>query len=112
MTSTYSTLNSSISSLVDPTYGMVAGINCLLIGDDLNITMNTVCVSLFNSLYFLFVTIGTASFALLFSMCCIVCSGVRHYKQSIKKGARPLPDGSTLGMGSINNNMYSKPSHY
>jgi hypothetical protein len=32
MASTFTTLNGSINSLVDPTYGMVAGVNCLLIG--------------------------------------------------------------------------------
>lgn len=42
---------------------------------------DTVCVSLFNSLYFLFVTVGITSFAFLFGICCITCTGVRHYKQ-------------------------------
>jgi hypothetical protein len=99
MAATFNTLNNSISNLVDPTYGMVAGVNCLLIGEDLITTKNTVCVSLFNSLYYLFITIGTASFALLFSMCCIVCSGVRHYKQSIQINDTRVPDDTHLGIG-------------
>lgn len=85
MTTTFASLNTTMNPLVDPTYGLIAGINCLLLGEDIVLTKNTVCVSLFNSFYFLFVTIGTSSFALLFSMCCIVCSGVRHYKQNLKK---------------------------
>lgn len=114
MASTYTTLNGSISNLVDPTYGMVAGVNCLLIGEDLKLTKNTICVTLFNSFYFLFMTIGCASFALLFSMCCIVCTGVRHYKQSQKKNGKPIPeDGSNIGLAPNQMNrgmpMYQQP---
>jgi hypothetical protein len=57
MAATFNTLNNSISNLVDPTYGMVAGVNCLLIGEDLITTKNTVCVSLFNSLYYLYLNL-------------------------------------------------------
>ena len=86
MTSVFSNLNTTINSVVDPTYGLFAGINCRTLGDDTILFKNTICVTLFNSLFFMFVTIGTSSFALLFSMCCIVCSGVRHYKQAeVKK---------------------------
>jgi hypothetical protein len=114
MTSTFSSLNTSMNKLIDPNYGMVAGVNCLLIGQDLQLTVNTVCVTLFNSLYFLFMTIGTASFALLFSMCCIVCSGVRHYKQSLKKTGKAIPDGSSLGLNgpSINQGYQAKGGYY
>jgi hypothetical protein len=99
MTSTFTSLNTTMNPLVDPTYGLIAGINCLLIGEDIILMKNTVCVSLFNSLYFLFVTIGTSSFALLFSMCCIVCSGVRHYKQSQKKSGQALAGDSQTFIG-------------
>lgn len=106
----YGNLSAAINSLVDPNYGMVAGVNCLLIGEDLKTTKNTLCVSLFNSLYFLFMTVGTASFALLFSMCCIVCSGVRHLKQSQKKSGKAIPEGSSLG---FNNSMnQGMPMHH
>lgn len=82
MTSTFNSLNSTLNPLLDPTYGLIAGINCLLMGEDIVLTKNTLCVSMFNSFYFLFMTIGTATIALLFSMCCITCAGVRHYKQN------------------------------
>jgi hypothetical protein len=90
MGTTFNNLNSTLNTLLDPTYGLIAGINCLLMGEDLVLTKNSLCVSMFNSFFFLFVTIGTASFALLFSMCCIVCTGVRHFKQDEKNKAKAL----------------------
>lgn len=99
MTSTFNSLNTTLNPLLDPSYGLIAGINCILIGEDIVLTKNTLCVSLFNSFYFLFVTIGTSSIAFLFSMCCIVCSGVRHYKQSQKKQGQALAGDSQTYIG-------------
>jgi hypothetical protein len=84
-TNVYGNLTATLSPITDPNNGMIAGLNCLVLGEDLVLAKNTFCVTMFNSFYFLFVTIGTSSFALLFGLCCIVCSGVRHYKQNEKK---------------------------
>lgn len=78
-------ITATADSLTNPTYGLVAGLNCKVLGEDIIIAKNTVCVSLFNSIFFLLVTVGTTSFAFLFGMCCITCSGVRHYKQDQTK---------------------------
>jgi hypothetical protein len=101
MINTFNILNNSISRLIDPTYSMAAGINCLLIGKDLITTKNTLGVSLFNSLYYLFITMGTASFALLFSLYCIVCSGVRYSKLFIQIKRARLPDDKQISMTQI-----------
>ena len=62
--------------------------NCRLMGEDVVRMSNSICVSMFNALFFTFVTTGLISFALLFSLCCIVCTGVQHYKDSIKRRAK------------------------
>lgn len=75
----------SLTSILDPTYGVIAGLNCRLFGEDFNRILNTMCVSMFNAMYISRLTIGIASWGILFSLCCIVCSGVRHYKHSERK---------------------------
>lgn len=82
----FNNLNTSLETVVNPDYGLKSGLNCRVLGEDIVNAKNTVCVSLFNSIFFLLVTIGTTSFALLFALCCIVCTGVRHYKQDVIKG--------------------------
>jgi hypothetical protein len=53
---------------------------------------------------------GIASFGILFSMCCAVCAGVRHYKHSERIGKLAIGDqaydeGSAM---KLNSNLYSK----
>lgn len=83
--SALTSVTSFADSLTNPTYGLVAGLNCKVLGEDIIIAKNTVCVSLFNSIFFLLVTVGTTSFAFLFGICCITCAGVRHFKQDQTK---------------------------
>lgn len=40
---------------------------------------------MYSSLWANRLAIGISCFGLLFGSCCIVCSGSRHYRQSIKK---------------------------
>jgi len=47
--------------------------------------ISSVCVSNFNTLYITRLLMGIAAFGILFAMCCIVCSGVRHFKHSERK---------------------------
>lgn len=88
-------LTNSMKTVVDPDYGLFAGLNCKVIGEDVINAKDTICVSLFNSFFFLFVTVGTTSFAFLFALCCIVCTGVRNFKQDtfkVKILADSVPD--------------------
>ena len=82
-----STLSSTVSSVVDPQYGMIAGLNCLLLGEDINLVANTACTKLFNTFYFLRLTLGIAAFGILFSLCCTTCTGVRAFKHSTRRGS-------------------------
>lgn len=75
----------SISSLTDPTYGMLAGLNCKIFGQDFVTFQNVICGSFFTNIYLIRLTFGIASWGILFSMCCIVCTGVRHYKQTNRR---------------------------
>jgi len=66
--------------LVDPKYGVIGGLNCKLFGEDFQTMIDTLCVNTFNSFYAHRLALGIGSWGLLFSLCCIVCSGVRHFK--------------------------------
>jgi hypothetical protein len=74
-------LDATLSGIVDPKYGLIAGLNCLLIGEDINDLLNTLCVSNFNTIYLTRLVMGIPSFGILFALCCIICSGRRHQKQ-------------------------------
>lgn len=82
--SSLTALTSVVSTVVDPNNGMVAGLNCLVLGEDINLIVSTTCNQLFNSFYFLRLAFGISAFAILFSLCCTTWSGVRAYKISIQ----------------------------
>jgi hypothetical protein len=41
-----------------------------------------ICGSFYKNIYLLRLVVGIASYGVLFAMCCIVCTGVRHFKLS------------------------------
>lgn len=84
-TNAQSSLNSASASVTDPTYGLVAGLNCRLIGEDIQRATTTFCQSVFTVSYFTRLVLGLASFGILFSLCCGVCTGVRFHKHEIRK---------------------------
>jgi small basic protein len=83
---------SSISTLTDPTYGMLAGLNCQLFGQDFVTFQNVICGSFYNNMYTIRLTFGIASWGILFSLCCIVCSGVRHFKNMNRRAMVAVSD--------------------
>lgn len=85
----------AIVEITDPDYGMIAGLNCLLFGEDFKLVIDTTCVRLFNTFYMLRFTLGISAFGILFVMCCSTCSGVRHFKQMERKGKMMPELGST-----------------
>ena len=85
MAGVMTSLSSAVDGITNPTFGLIAGLNCLLIGEDINLVVSTLCVSNFNTLYITRLVMGISSFGILFALCCIVCSGVRHYKHSERK---------------------------
>ena len=78
---TINTNLNSIADLIDPKYGMLAGLNCKVFGEDFEMFKNVICGSFYNNLFLIRLTLGIAGWGILFSMCCIVCTGVRHFKQ-------------------------------
>jgi hypothetical protein len=60
---------------------MLAGLNCKVFGEDFELFKNVICGSFYNNLFLIRLTLGIAGWGILFSMCCIVCTGVRHFKQ-------------------------------
>ena len=79
-------MNSAAASVIDPKYGLIAGLNCLLIGEDVVRITKVICNEAFNNIFFMMLICGISSFGILFSMCCAVCAGVRHYKHSERIG--------------------------
>ena len=72
---------SSIGELTDPNYGLLAGLNCLLFGEDFERFQQVLCGKTYVTVYDHRIIIAIISFALLFSLCCLTCTGVRQYKQ-------------------------------
>ena len=79
------TLVNAFDPILNPKFGLIAGLNCKIIGEDLQTMVSSVCVSNFNTLYITRLLMGITAFAIVFAMCCIVCSGVRHFKHSERK---------------------------
>jgi len=84
-TNAVTSLNAVAQSVTDSKYGLVAGMNCKLIGEDFTTFTTTFCQSLFTVLYFSRLVVGCASFGILFAICCGACTGVRFLKHSIRK---------------------------
>lgn len=85
LTNAVNALSSTTDSVTDPKYGLVAGLNCRLIGEDLSTFTDSLCKGSFTVAYFSRLALGCASFGILFSMWCGVCTGVRFYKHGIRK---------------------------
>lgn len=85
MSGVVTVLQGSVDAITNPKFGMIAGLNCQIIGEDLGLVVGSICVSNFNTIYITRLLMGIAAFGILFSMCCIVCSGVRHFKHSERK---------------------------
>jgi hypothetical protein len=86
----------NIKNLTDPTYGMLAGLNCQLFGQDFVTFQNVICGSFYNNVYTIRLTFGIAAWGILFIMCCTVCSGVRHFKQIGKVKGNQISDSSMI----------------
>lgn len=82
-------LEEALDSVFNPDTGMLAGLNCLLLGEDINLIVSTTCSSLFTTIYFLRLTLAMVAFGLLFSVCCITCSGVRAFKNNERRSILP-----------------------
>ena len=95
-------LNNLVSSITHPQFGMIAGLNCKLLGEDIVRVIDVTCLELFNNFYFSRLVIGIASFGILFSLCCSVCAGVRYFKHSERKD-KIL--GNTGDFGATNENL-------
>lgn len=92
--------------MFDENNGMLAGLNCLILGEDINLIVSTTCSSLFNTFFFLRLTLAMVAFGILFSLCCITCSGVRAYKHNERRGAvLPGQEESKLEMGGHESTM-------
>jgi Na+/alanine symporter len=74
-----------IAPLIDPTTGLVAGLNCKLFGEDFQRIQQVMCGSMYYNMYLMRYALGISCYGVLFAMCCIVCTGVRHMKHAERK---------------------------
>lgn len=72
----------SLGEILDTKYGMLAGMNCRLLGHDFQNIVDANCIGMFNSFYTLRLSFGISCFGLFFSLCCMVCAGSRHARQN------------------------------
>lgn len=68
-----------MDGVVDPDYGLIAGFNCAIFGEDISLLLQTACSHLFVTTYFLRLSLGIAGIGIFFIMCFSVCTGVRVY---------------------------------
>lgn len=73
-------INSINSAITDTRYGIIAGLNCKVFGEDFTRISNIMCGSMYYNMYIMRYALGLSAYGVLFAMCCIVCTGVRHYK--------------------------------
>jgi len=75
----------SIQTLTDPTYGLLAGLNCKVFGEDFQRIQQIFCGSMYSNMYTMRLAFGIIAYGVLFTMCCAVCTGVRHFKHMQRK---------------------------
>ena len=84
LNTTFTNINSGLSNLmtlVNPTYGLFASLNCKVIGEDAQTAMNLWCGPAYDYLYLLRLGVGIMSYFLAVSVCCLVCVGNRNYRR-------------------------------
>ena len=61
-----------ISDLLDPSYGLIAGLNCKLMGQDFQRLEQATCGSIYTKIYITRLVLGIASYGLLLAICLAV----------------------------------------
>ena len=74
-------LVTGFSSLADPKFGLIAGLNCRVLGEDATLFVKTFCNNALTVSFLLAIIFGVVGYLILFISCCSVCLGVRHYKK-------------------------------
>ena len=92
-TGVITSLKTSAGTIFDPKYGVLAGLNCALFGEDILLVNNVACIQGFKLLFFIRAAFGIAGFGVLFTMYCASCTGARHFKQQeAKSKSKPNED--------------------
>ena len=65
----------SINTLIDPKYGLLAGLNCRLMGEDFQRFQQATCGSIYKNVYITRLILGIASYGILISLFLIVPFG-------------------------------------
>lgn len=74
-------LTTSYPTLMDTREGVLAGLDCNVVKDTIDVSMEIFCVNGLNTSYYLRFLFAAIAFSLLLLLCCGICSGTRHYMQ-------------------------------
>lgn len=75
--------------------GVISGLNCLILGEDVNLMADVICINIFNTIYWLRLATAALAMSILVVLCCSTCSGVRAYRQSNHKKYIKVPRNMT-----------------
>jgi hypothetical protein len=78
--STISKLYQTSQSILTPNYGMLWGLNCSVVGEDMQLFEEVACYNTFSYSYFHRILCMVISFSLLLLLCCNTCSLFRRRK--------------------------------
>ena len=80
---TLSQLYATSSSVLTPDYGVLWGLDCGAVGEDMIILQRSACRNTFSYSYFHRILLLVISFALMFMLCCHTCSVFRRQREAI-----------------------------
>lgn len=76
-------LATNLGTVVDPKSGLIAGLNCKVLSEDVNLTIQTICDSTFAYVFFQRIMFAIAGWAIMILACFSVCFGVHSYRMSL-----------------------------
>lgn len=76
-------LATNLGTIADPDIGLIAGLNCKVLSEDVNLAVQTVCDSTFAYVFVQRILFAIAGWAIMILACFSVCFGVHSYRMSL-----------------------------
>lgn len=86
------TLQGTYSSVFDPQYGLLSGLDCRVVGEDMSYTAASLCNHSFVHSFILRIMFIISGFSILVLLCCVTCLGCNNYRAQTQQ-AYPSPGG-------------------
>lgn len=75
-------MGSNLGVVAHPEIGLIAGLNCKVIAEDVTLVIQTICDSTFAYVFFQRIMFAIAGWAIMILACFTVCFGVRSFRMS------------------------------